>query len=149
MANNPYVNKVQFGNTVVMDISGDTVAANKMLSGVTAHDKSGASITGSIPTKTASDLVQSTEVSTTVGRTFIRLTVPSGYYANACGVGTSEVYLPVPSSGTSVFTVNIPNGTTTPDESTSADWIKIDIEVDSNGNSNVTDDTIAATGVSF
>lgn len=32
--------------TVIMDLTGDTVTASSMLSGVTAHDKSGAPITG-------------------------------------------------------------------------------------------------------
>ena len=47
MASNPYVNKVQLADgTTLIDISSDTVAAGKMLSGTTAHDKSGAQITG-------------------------------------------------------------------------------------------------------
>ena len=46
MASNQYVNKVIFGGDVIMDISSDTVAANKLLYGITAHDKSGAPITG-------------------------------------------------------------------------------------------------------
>jgi hypothetical protein len=46
MASNQYVNKVIFGGDVIMDISSDTVAANKLLSGITAHDKSGAPIIG-------------------------------------------------------------------------------------------------------
>lgn len=72
MASNPYVNKVQLANgTTLIDISSDTVAAGKMLSGITAHDKSGAQVTGNIATKTASNLSAS-------GKT---VTVPSGYYA--------------------------------------------------------------------
>lgn len=47
MANNPYVNKVKYGNIVLIDLTADTVAANKILSGYTAHDASGATITGS------------------------------------------------------------------------------------------------------
>lgn len=47
MANNTYVNKVVFGGDTLIDISSDTVAANKILSGYTAHDKTGAPITGS------------------------------------------------------------------------------------------------------
>lgn len=47
MANNPYVNKVQLADgTVLMDISSDTVTAAKVLSGTTAHDATGAPITG-------------------------------------------------------------------------------------------------------
>lgn len=73
MASNPYVNKVQLANgTTLIDLSADTVAAGKMLSGIKAHDKSGATVTGTIPTKTASNLSAS-------GKT---VTVPAGYYAS-------------------------------------------------------------------
>lgn len=47
MANNQYVNKVIYGNTTLIDISSDTVTASDILTGKTAHDKSGAPITGS------------------------------------------------------------------------------------------------------
>ncbi len=40
------VNKVIYGTTVLVDLTGDTVTADKILSGFTAHDKSGASIEG-------------------------------------------------------------------------------------------------------
>lgn len=46
MASNPYVNKVIFGNGVLIDLTSDTVTAADILSGKTAHDKSGAAITG-------------------------------------------------------------------------------------------------------
>jgi len=47
MANNPYVNKVQLADgTSLIDISSDTVTADKLMQGYTAHDKSGALITG-------------------------------------------------------------------------------------------------------
>ena len=49
MAENPYVNKVVYGGTTLVDLTGDTVEADKILSGYTAHDKSGAPITGTIP----------------------------------------------------------------------------------------------------
>ena len=48
MANNPYVNKVQYGNQTIIDISGDTVTAGDLWIGVTAHDASGAPITGTL-----------------------------------------------------------------------------------------------------
>ena len=47
MANNQYVNKVIYGSQTLIDLTGDTVDASKILSGYTAHDKSGAPITGS------------------------------------------------------------------------------------------------------
>ena len=48
MANNPYVNKVQYGNQTIIDISGDTVTAGDLWIGVTAHDASGAPIEGTL-----------------------------------------------------------------------------------------------------
>lgn len=48
MANNQHVNKVTFGDAVLVDLTEDTISADKMLNGVVAHDKSGATITGTI-----------------------------------------------------------------------------------------------------
>ena len=45
MANN-YINKLVVGNETKFDLTSDTVTAEKLLSGFTAHDKSGAPITG-------------------------------------------------------------------------------------------------------
>lgn len=55
------------------DTSADTVTAATMLSGTTAHDKSGAKVTGTIATKTSSNMTVS-------GAT---VTAPAGYYASA------------------------------------------------------------------
>ena len=44
MAN--YINKLVVGNETKFDLTADTVTAEKLLSGFTAHDKSGAPITG-------------------------------------------------------------------------------------------------------
>lgn len=44
---NQYVNKVVVNGTTKIDLTGDTVVANKLLSGYTAHDASGATIEGS------------------------------------------------------------------------------------------------------
>jgi hypothetical protein len=46
MANNQYVNKFVYHGETKFDLTSDTVDASKMLSGVKAHDKSGAPITG-------------------------------------------------------------------------------------------------------
>lgn len=46
MATNQYVNKVILGSEVKLDLSSDTITADKLASGVTAHDKAGAPITG-------------------------------------------------------------------------------------------------------
>ena len=66
------ISKVEVFGMVAMDLTGDTVEAGKMLSGYTAHDASGSQITGTIATKSASDLTAS-------GAT---VTVPAGYYAS-------------------------------------------------------------------
>jgi len=42
------INKVNYGNTTLIDISADTVTANTLLSGTTAHDNSGTQITGAV-----------------------------------------------------------------------------------------------------
>lgn len=39
-------NKIIFGDTVLIDLTADTVSADKILSGFTAHDASGAMVTG-------------------------------------------------------------------------------------------------------
>ena len=43
---NQYINKVVYGGNVLIDLTGDTVTAATLASGVKAHDKSGALITG-------------------------------------------------------------------------------------------------------
>lgn len=45
---NPYVNKVIINGATKIDLSNDTVAAAHLESGYTAHDKSGAQITGTL-----------------------------------------------------------------------------------------------------
>lgn len=46
---NENINKVIFGNQTLIDLTGDTVSPDKLLKGQTAHDKSGAVITGTCP----------------------------------------------------------------------------------------------------
>lgn len=43
---NQYANKIIYGGNTLIDLTGDTVDAAHLLSGYTAHDKSGAPITG-------------------------------------------------------------------------------------------------------
>ena len=47
MANNQYVNKVVYDGDTLIDLTSDTVAAAYLLKNYTAHDRSGAPITGS------------------------------------------------------------------------------------------------------
>ena len=136
MANNQYVNKVEFGNDILIDLTNDTVAAGSMLSGVTAHDASGATITGSIATKTNSNVA--------VNGTTIE--VASGYYASAVSKDIPGIQLTVPVSGTHSFYIDFPDNAA---PASSDDWTRVIFTVDSNGNSEVVDDIVAANGVSF
>lgn len=43
---NTYVSKVVLGNETLIDLTSDTITAANLKSGVTAHDSSGAAITG-------------------------------------------------------------------------------------------------------
>lgn len=46
MPNNSYNSKVIFNGEVLIDLTGDTVVADKLLKGITAHGKDGAPVTG-------------------------------------------------------------------------------------------------------
>lgn len=46
MPTNQNVNKVVYGNTVLIDLTADTVTKDKILAGFTAHDQTGTLITG-------------------------------------------------------------------------------------------------------
>lgn len=48
MADNQHVNKVVYDGQTLVDLTADTVAADKLLEGYTAHDASGAPIEGTI-----------------------------------------------------------------------------------------------------
>ena len=109
MASNQYVNKVVYGSTTLIDLTSDTVTADKILAGYTAHSATGASITGTC----------------------------------------TGVQIPVPTSGTNSFWIAVPDGKSNPDPTVENDWIKLVFTVDTNGDSEVTDDIIDATGVSF
>lgn len=75
--------KVTIGNETIIDLTGDTVAADKMLAGITAHSKTGAAVTGNIPTKTESDIVMSGG----------EIVIPAGYYAEAITITMEDLYM--------------------------------------------------------
>lgn len=51
------VNKVEYNGDTLIDLTGDTVTPQSLLSGATAHDASGASITGTVDLSTKADKV--------------------------------------------------------------------------------------------
>ena len=65
MANNPYVNKVVYGNDVVMDITDTTAEEGDVVSGKTFYKASGAKTTGSAVIPDISNCYQTTDTAET------------------------------------------------------------------------------------
>lgn len=128
MANNQYVNKVVFGDQTLIDLTNDTVAADKILGGYTAHGANGATITGTIQTLAPSFMFDANG--------HVRINFARGLYDGYMSL--NSIQIPIPSSGTNSITIKVPNGVAEPDPTDDNDWIPITIEVDSNGNSNIT-----------
>ena len=67
---NQYVNKVAVNGQTVLDLSADTVYPGMLAKGITAHDKSGAKITGTLEVPTAEE--RTVELSMTSGNQVIQ-----------------------------------------------------------------------------
>lgn len=63
MANNPYVNKVEYAGQTIMDLTGDTATPSDVLNGVTFHDRSGTPQTGNLITHDVYDGLDSSSTS--------------------------------------------------------------------------------------
>ena len=57
-------NKIIYGGKVLLDLTNDTVTASDLKAGVTAHDKSGAVITGSFDVDVAIQNAVDTAINT-------------------------------------------------------------------------------------
>ena len=62
-----------YGEDTLIDLTADTVTADSMLAGTTAHSGSGAPVTGTIPSMGTNDVTVSG----------LQVTVPSGFYRSA------------------------------------------------------------------
>lgn len=62
MANNPYVNKVEYAGQTIMDLTNDTITPSDVLNGATFHDRSGTPQTGSLITHGVYDGLDSSSV---------------------------------------------------------------------------------------
>ena len=76
-------NKIIYGGKTLIDLTGDTVIADKLLKGYTAHDKSGAKITGTIESKATATYKPSTEAQT----------IPAGFYLSGAQTIEGDVNL--------------------------------------------------------
>ena len=84
MATNPYVNKVVYDSTTLIDLTGDTVVASHVLSGDTLHLADGSSTTGSMTNNGA--------ISGTInGLVTDTYSVPSGYTSGGTVTLTSSI----------------------------------------------------------
>lgn len=66
---NSNVNKVIYGGRTLIDLTGDTVSPDKLLTGVTAHDKSGAAIEGTCTRDVDSTDATVSEAEILIGKT--------------------------------------------------------------------------------
>ena len=126
MANNQYVNKVEYGGNTLIDLTSDTVTSGQLISGYTAHDASGTPITGIIPIRKIYSI--NSGIGWEDGH--FKITVQSGAYASNITLGILAIQIPVPTSGTNTIIIVVPNSTTTPSSSNDEDWIPLEISVD-------------------
>ena len=112
---NSNVNKVIYGGRTLIDLTGDTVSPDKLLTGVTAHDKSGAAIEGTCTRDVDSTDATVSEAEILIGKTAYargakltgtmpnrgaisekittkaqEVTVPQGYHGGKVAIDTVE-----------------------------------------------------------
>ena len=101
------VSKVILNGTTLIDVTDDTVAADKLLSGYTATINSGVEVQGSIQTKTSSDITVNTNM----------VSIPAGYY-----VVDIDTIVPL---GTITNNTTLPSGSSSSGTISRGSYIKI------------------------
>lgn len=106
MADTP-INKVIYGGQTLIDLTGDTVSKEKLLSGTTAHDKSGAKISGTCTFDVNSSDGTATSAEMLAGKTaYVKGTKVTGSMKNN-GAVTGSI---ATANGTYVIPVGFHNG---------------------------------------
>lgn len=91
-------NKIVYGSTVLIDLTGDSVSADKLLTGSTCHGADGEVINGGMPNKGA--------VTGTIATKAGTYTIPAGYHNGSGSVAISGV------EQAKIIAGNIKNGVT-------------------------------------
>lgn len=96
------INKVIYGSNVLIDLTGDTVEAGKMLTGYTAHDKTGAAIIGTCDFDVNSEDATAAVAEVITGKTFyargakLTGTMPNkGAVSGTIAAKTEEYSIPI------------------------------------------------------
>lgn len=107
MANNPYNNKIQLSDgTTLIDLTSDTVTAANLAQGVTAHDASGAPITGTM----SGGGVIITDTTDSHGGTIREITTSNVLNVSPLSVTQNGTYTAQTGSAYSPVTVNVSGG---------------------------------------
>lgn len=118
------VNKIIYNKKTLIDLTNDTVTADKLFKGVLAHDKSGNQIVGtfeqSLPTGTKTITANGTYDVTDYAKATVNVPVPSGYVKPS---GTKSITTTSSVDVTSYATAQIQSSTLT------AENIKKDISI--------------------
>ena len=86
------VNKVIYGDATVVDLTGDTITSDKLIKGYTAHDASGAEITGTLASAPLIPLYYDFNCGYVASGTWIYEN-PTNTYIDIYGVKADHYYL--------------------------------------------------------
>lgn len=108
-------NKIMYFDEVLLDLTEDTVEAEKMLEGVTAHRYTGQKIVGTIPTKTENDITISEEEGEFSTDVIVNANIQTGYYENSItkkvmeySTKINDVTLKKDSDGDEYYSIEVP-----------------------------------------
>ena len=120
-------NKVIYGGDTLIDLTSDTVTANSLLSGITAHDKAGVVVTGNIPTLTLPSSTTTTSPSAAYTLCSLNLSSSNQYLNIDNGYNDTKTAYEIPA-------IRLQSKTVTPSEAVQT----VTVDSDYNGLNQVT-----------